>query len=224
MIGRVPRTYRSDRREAQARQTRRRVLAAATRQFESRGWTGTTIRAVAGDAGVAVPTVEATFGSKARLLKAAIDVAIAGDDEPVPVLDRAWTVPVQEAGSAAEMLAAVAAVLAPAQHRSAGLVLAVLEGARVDSALGVLADEMVAQRRGTAGWVVDVLATKGSLREGRDAAVDTLWMLMDPAVFDRLVRRLGWSLERYQAWFASAAEHLLVPDRPGSSPRREDSP
>ena len=48
------------------------------------------MRAIAAAAGVAVPTVELGFGTKARLLKAAIDVAIAGDDEPVPVLDRAW--------------------------------------------------------------------------------------------------------------------------------------
>jgi hypothetical protein len=40
---------------------------------------------------VSVPTVELLFGNKARLLKAAIDVAIAGDDDAVPVLDRSWT-------------------------------------------------------------------------------------------------------------------------------------
>ena len=35
---------------------------------------------------------------------------------------------------------------------------------------------------------------------------------MDPAIHDRLVRCLGWSVARYQEWFAQAAEHLLVPD------------
>ena len=46
------------------------------------------MRAVAADAGVAVPTVELAFGTKARLLKAVIDTAIAGDDEPAPMLAR----------------------------------------------------------------------------------------------------------------------------------------
>ena len=45
------------------------------------------MRAVAADAEVVLPTVELVFGTKAKLLKAVIDVAIAGDDEPVPMLD-----------------------------------------------------------------------------------------------------------------------------------------
>lgn len=48
------------------------------------------MRAVAADAGVALPTVELVFGTKAKLLKAVVDVAIAGDDEPVPMLDREY--------------------------------------------------------------------------------------------------------------------------------------
>ncbi|MEP6816949.1 MAG: helix-turn-helix domain-containing protein [Marmoricola sp.] len=217
----MPRAYRSDRRQAQAMQTRRRVLAAATWQFESRGWAGTTMRGVAGEAGLSVPTVETLFGSKAGLLKAAIDVAIVGDDEEVPVLDRSWTAKAYDAESAAGVLDAVAAVIAPAQDRSAGLVLAVLEGAGADPDLARLAEEMVAQRRRTASWIIDVLTAKGPLREDREAATDTLWTLMDPAVFDRLVRRLGWSVGRYRAWFASSAEHLLVPDLAPAPPRRK---
>jgi hypothetical protein len=68
-------------------------------------------------------TVEALFGAKARLLKAAIDVAIAGDDEPVPVLDRSWAADAMAAGTVVELLSIVAGVIGPAQARSAGLVL-----------------------------------------------------------------------------------------------------
>ena len=77
-------------RAERARRTRRRIVDAATALFLERGYAGATMRAIAAAAGVAVPTVELGFGTKATLLKAAIDVAIAGDDEPVPVLDRAW--------------------------------------------------------------------------------------------------------------------------------------
>ena len=82
------RSYRSSRREAGARRTRRRILEAAGSAFVVGGYAGATIRAIAAEAGVSVPTVELLFGTKTRLLKAAIDVAIAGDDEAVPVLDR----------------------------------------------------------------------------------------------------------------------------------------
>src|SRR3954454_2881958 len=121
MIGTVPRSYRSDRRTAQAAQTRRRVVAAASELFERQGYAATTIRAVAGQAGVSVPTVEALFGSKPKLLKACIDVAIAGDDRATPVLERDWTDRARAAGSSQEMLGVVAAVIGPAQQRSAGL-------------------------------------------------------------------------------------------------------
>jgi len=119
------RTYRSPRRDAQARATRRRVLEAATVLFLAKGFAGTTVRAVAARAGVSVATVELLFGAKPRLLKAAIDVAIAGDDEPVPVLDRAWADAALNVESAEEVLARAAEVIAAAQARSSGLVLAV---------------------------------------------------------------------------------------------------
>src|SRR5215203_3087156 len=117
----VTRPYRSPSRQDQARRTRARIVAAAAAEFLTRGYGGTTIRAVAAAAGVSVPLIETTFGSKPRLLKAAIDVAIAGDDEPVGVLDRDWARAALGAPTAAELLAVVASVLAPAQSRSAGL-------------------------------------------------------------------------------------------------------
>src|SRR4051794_33684349 len=218
---RQPREYRSARREAQARRTRRQVLDAAGTVFLTHGFAGATMRAIAAGAGVSVPTVELHFGTKAGVLKAAIDVAIAGDDEPVPVLERGWAAAAAAAGSAADFLAAVAAVLGPAQARSAALVLAALEGSSTDPRLAGLAARLVAQRAATAGWVVDRLAGKAPLLADRSRAeaVDTVWVLMDPAVFDRLVRRRGWPLERYQGWFADSVARLLIdPPPPEGSP------
>jgi AcrR family transcriptional regulator len=189
------------------------VVSAATGLFERQGYAATTVRAVAGAAGVSVQTVEAQFGSKPRLLKACIDVAIAGDDEAVPVLERSWTADAEAATTAAELLTVVAGVLALAHERSAGLVLAVFEGATTDEGLAGLADEMVRQRRGTATWVVRRLRRTAPLRGTERESVDTLWTLMDPAIHVRLTRQLGWSGRRYARWFATSAEHLLVPDR-----------
>ncbi len=36
---------------------------------------------------------------------------------------------------------------------------------------------------------------------------------MDPAVFQRLVRDRGWSLRRYQDWFASSLGRLLTDEK-----------
>jgi hypothetical protein len=45
-----------------------------------------------------------------------------------------------------------------------------------------------------------------------------MWILMDPAVFDRLTRHRQWSQEQYQRWFAGSVHRLLAsasrPQRP----------
>lgn len=214
MTRETPRAYRSDRREAQARETRRRVLAGATTTFLRRGYAGASMRTIASAADVSVATVELVFGTKAAVLKAAIDVAIAGDDEQVPVLDREWVARAEQLADVDAFFALAAAVITPAQQRSAGLVLAVLEAAPLDVDLARLSAQLIRQRLRTAEWVVATLATKTVLRPELSVAeaADTLWMLMDPAVFDRLVRHRGWSLEQYQTWFAESARRLLVPD------------
>lgn len=216
---RVARAYRSAHREDQARRTRRRVLRAATAVFLGRGYAGATMRAIASEAAVSVPTVESLFGTKARVLKGAIDVAIAGDDEPVPVLDRSWAGAALEARTVEELLSIVAGVIGPAQVRSAGLVLALLEASPGDADLAELSGQMMTQRATTAAWLVDALALKAPLRAGctREEAIDTVWLLMDPAVFDRLTRQRHWTLERYQDWFAGSVRRLLIADHPSTS-------
>jgi AcrR family transcriptional regulator len=208
------RTYRSSLREERARRTRQLILDAARSVFVARGYAGATMRAIAAEAGVSLPTVELLFGTKARVLKAAIDVAIAGDDEAVPVLERSWAATALNAASAEDFLAVVAGVVGPAQQRSSGLVLAVFEASATDTELAELADQMTSQRATTAGWIIDGLTGKADLRAdlSRQDAVDTLWVLMDPAVFDRLVRRRHWTVEQYQSWFARSARRLLVAD------------
>ena len=79
------RPYRSTLREEQARATRRAVVDAARDLFVEFGWARTTIDAVAARAGVSRKTVFTSVGGKAALLKLALDWALVGDDEPVPM-------------------------------------------------------------------------------------------------------------------------------------------
>jgi len=82
------RSYHSPRRVLQAAQTRADVLRAATELFSERGWAATGVRDIARAAGVSVKTVHANFRTKGELLTAAIDVAVVGDEEPVPLDQR----------------------------------------------------------------------------------------------------------------------------------------
>ena len=79
----MARRYDSTRRQAQARATRLRIIEAATDLFVTHGYAATSIAAIADAADVAPQTIYAAFGTKAGLLGAAVDVAMAGDDEPI---------------------------------------------------------------------------------------------------------------------------------------------
>src|SRR5690349_5737530 len=71
------RTYVSPVRQAAAAATRDRICSAAEHLFMDQGYARTSIRAVAGAAGVAEATVYLAFSTKAELLNATILRAIA---------------------------------------------------------------------------------------------------------------------------------------------------
>jgi AcrR family transcriptional regulator len=212
------RPYRSARRQGQARRTRQRILETATAEFSTRGYAATTVAAIAAAAGVSVPTIEQVFRTKANLLKAAIDMAIAGDDEPVPVLQRPAAMIAAEAATAETFLAAVSAAVVDVAGRAAGLILVAFEAAAGDPRLRPLASQLRDNRATMAGWIVDGLLARAPLRPGidRSHAVDVVWLLMDPAVFTRLTIDRGWSRQRFQQWFADSTARLLtdLPIRP----------
>src|SRR5690242_10263562 len=89
------RAYDSPLRKAKAEATREGLLDAAETLLSRRGYSGTTLEAIALKAGVATPTVYATFGSKAeialqlvRRVKGAIGLAerfMALEREPDPI-------------------------------------------------------------------------------------------------------------------------------------------
>ena len=85
-------TTRTDR----ALANRRRMVRAAYDLFSEGGYLGTTIAEVAHQAGVAVPTIYYTFGTKAALLGESLGAAIIGFDhwrEPPPDPDLAELMP-----------------------------------------------------------------------------------------------------------------------------------
>ncbi|HEX6165458.1 MAG TPA: TetR/AcrR family transcriptional regulator, partial [Acidimicrobiales bacterium] len=67
-VSSAKRSYKSALRREQAAQTRARILDTAGTLFGAQGYGQTTIRQIAESAGVAVDTVYATFGNKARVL------------------------------------------------------------------------------------------------------------------------------------------------------------
>ena len=193
----VKRGYESPARAAQARETRRRIVAAAGSLFVERGYGGTTVDDIAGAAGVSRKTVFASVGSKLEALKLACDWAIVGDDEPVPLLDRPQT---KGDGDARQVLAGFAALVNDIGARFAPLAHVVDSAAGTDEGLRELAQTGTQQRLTGTRVLAGVLQRTGQLRVPPDVAVDILWLHNDPAMYYKLVIERGWSRKHHREW------------------------
>jgi len=204
----VKRRYQSPARDAAAKATRWRILEATHELLGERGYAGTTVRAVADRAGVSVKTVEATFGTKVNLVKTLIDVRIAGDDEPVAINDRPVVAAMVAEPDPVRMLAMNAAFIADINRRVA-VVHRVVHAAGDE--LADLRDTSLANRREGARSMVEILAAKAELRIDVDAAIDTVWLLMDPFHYDQFTSHRGWSHDQYVEWLFDVQRRLLLP-------------
>jgi AcrR family transcriptional regulator len=206
------RTYRSAVREESVRRTRAAVVAAAAGLFTSRGYAATSLADVAEVAGVARPTVFAAFGSKPALLRQVLDQALAGDDEPVPVRDRAWFRPIWEATDAGSTLDAYAGVCTLIGGRAAAAFESVRRAADTSPEVAELWEQLVSNRVAGARMVLDHLVTVGRLKDGLDfeRAVQILWLYNDPAHHGALVGRQGWTPVEFRGWLAAQMRGALL--------------
>jgi AcrR family transcriptional regulator len=215
------RPYRSPQREAGARRTRRAVVAAATELFAEHGFAATSLAQISAAAGVARPTVFAAFGSKAGLLRQVLEQSLAGDDELIPVAERPWFRPVWEATTQPAVLDSYAQVCVRIGSR-AGRMFEVVRRATDDSPdMTLLWDILQTNRRAGAGMVVEQILSLGRLPSGVDQgrATDVVWMFNDPAHYETLVRKCGWTEASYSAWLAGQLKQGLL-TAPGSGSGR----
>lgn len=197
------RTYNSSRRAQQAAQTRADVLAAAVELFRTRGWSGTTLAAVAEAADVAVETVYKGFGSKKALLRAAMDVAVAGDSEPIAFVDRPEFASLAE-GDRSERIKRAAAVSTTINERSAGVWQALTAAAAGDAEIEAWRLELEHNRR------VDVRRSIERVlgRPVGDDVTTILWVLYGPETYLKLTEDAGMSRADYEAFLVRSSERL----------------
>lgn len=213
----VKRTYRSATRDAQAIRTRRAIVAAAAKLFTDIGYAAATTDAVATAAGVSRKTVFTAIGGKADLLKTAIDWAITGDDEAVPLAERPVIRRVLASAYPRAVVTEWIAIHVAISQRVAGLFRALEVAAETDAGARSLLDSLQDQRLEGAAMIVDRIIALGALKSSmsRARAIDAAWLSSDPVVFDRMVRTRGWSVRSFRSWLADAlAGQLLRPDQP----------
>ena len=206
------RRYDSTLRRQQAIQTRARILDAAERLFADRGYAGTTMEAIASEAGVATDTVYAGFRSKPGLLHALIDVRVGGDDAPVALIDRPGPQGVEVERSQKRQIAGIAAGVTEVLERVRQVDDIMRGAAAVDPEVAALRERIQAARydnmRRFASWV----AANGPLRGGmgEDEAAAILWTLASPEVHRLLIAERGWSSARYRTWLEGTLTLVLL--------------
>lgn len=201
------------------------MVKAAYDLFCGNGYLGTTINAVAKEAGVAVPTVYYTFGTKAVLLSESLGSAIVGFElwreppaEPIEAMEllpwHRWWADFQDAPTSADALdifirhgvqiLARVAPLTGALHAASGEpeaaeVVRVSEQRRVDSyreAIGVITSK------------------PGGLRPGLSEveATDTLVVLFSAELYQALAVGRGWPTGRCLDFFRDILRAQLLRD------------
>ncbi len=217
-----PRSYDATGRRVRARARRDRIVDVARRRFLADGYAATTIAAIAEEADVSVDTVYKAVGRKPRLAKAVFDDGIAGPG-PVPTTVRATEISVHEP-DARRRLRAFGTFVTEVTPRVAPLMLLVKAAldSQGDTELAAVWAEMNDERLASMTVHAQRLFDEGHLRAGItvEEARDVFWTFNAPEVYDLLVRRRGWDVERFGRWVGEMYIAALLPEVTGSPRRR----
>jgi AcrR family transcriptional regulator len=206
----VKRRYTSTRRDEQARGTRLRIILAARELFVTKGYGRTTLAEIAREAGVAVETVYAVFGNKATLLRQIWYVDFRGDEEDIPLFDRAEMQAVLDEPDLATRVRKHAAFVTTLNRRM-GPLTATLEGAAAsEPAAADMLAEFSKRRLDVTTKYAKAAAATGRLAVSQAECRDVLFATMDGTLWRRLVVERGWSDERYADWLGSLWVAQLV--------------
>jgi AcrR family transcriptional regulator len=198
--------------QARTRLARRAVVAAARDLFLERGYQATTIDAVSDRSDVPAATVYRLFSSKLGILKAMLDMSIAGDDQTLPVQERPQVAALFSESDPEKVVAGFAAITAAINVRSSDIYRILSNAAGSEPAAAALLADYRHQRDDGQGRIARSLARAGALRPGlreRDAA-DLIHALMSPELYGLLVIDRGWPPQRYEQWLAEVLSDQLI--------------
>ena len=200
------------------------MVRAAYDLFSANGYLGTTIAAVAEEAGVAVPTIYYTFGTKAALLEESLGAALVGFDrwrEPPPDPQTDELLPWHEwwgdftssptSGAAFEIFFNHGVGIL---ERAAPLV-AALHGAVGDPEAAEVLRISEERRVEVYRESIRVIAgKKGGLRPGLKSvkATDILVVLFNAELYQSIRTGRGWSAVRTAGFLRELLSAQLLPD------------
>ena len=207
------RPYDSSGRRSQARRARADIVDNARELFIEHGYTGTTMAAIAARAGVSVETIYKSIGNKPAVMKAVLDVAIVGDDDNVPMLERPLVAQLRSEPDPRKLFARYGHHIVDSWPRQVPLQLILRTAATVDA--DAQRQWQAAQDERLTGMTAfaNDLAQRGFLRQDVDVAEarDILWTLTAPEQYEILVLQRGWAIERVGRFITDAMIGTLLP-------------
>lgn len=199
------RPYRSRVRAERAADTQRRITTAARELFAEHGFAGTTVASIAERAGVAAPTVYATFGSKGAIVRALL-MQMEHDADGA-----GWARCIAEETNPHRKLVAFAQ-WTTALYSSSKEAIRAVHGAAGDPAIIELRDEGNRHRREGLRAVISSLAQVHALPSDLtdDQALDRAWILTGVELYLGATQGCGWSDEEYALWLAALLRDQLL--------------
>ncbi len=212
------RRYDASRRREQAARTRAAVLDIARRQFLEDGYAATTVARIAAEADISVETVYKAFRGKSGIVRALWERGLEGRGSvPAPVrsdvLSSTETDPVRVLRGWGRFTTEVAPEVGP-------IMLLIRAASATDPEMAALLGEAEDQRRARMRHNARRLQRRGWLRPGitLSQATDVLWTYSSAELYDLLVLKSGWPIDRYGEFIGEALIAALLPASPAAAP------
>lgn len=192
--------------EATRRETRRKLLVAASEEFAESGYRAATVSRIADRADVSVQTLYHSWGSKRDLLRGVLDLAVTGQeeasvDEGAVRATLLATIDPEDAKDPARLLAHIVHGFRVLAERSASVWGTYRDAAAVDADIASDWRGLMELRRAEFHRLMQTMP-QSALRKGvtRGSAADTAWALASPQIHESLVDTAGYTYDELEAW------------------------
>jgi AcrR family transcriptional regulator len=200
---------RRERAEEERRATQLRVVEAARKLFLAKGYVATTMAEIAKEAGVALQSVYSAGQSKADLLHLVSDLAVAGDDQPVMLLERPGFAAAARQSDPERQVEMMADLIAATLERLAPVWVAYRQAAAVDAKAAANLAAAHQRRHETFAAMVGTLP-KQRLHRSAEETTNTAWAIGSIDIFLLLRSILGWNALQYKHWLRQTLVHQFL--------------
>ena len=164
-------------------------------------------------AGVALQSVYSAGQSKADLLHLVVDLAVAGDQQDVMLVDRPDVVAVAAESDPVRQVEMLSSLIAATMERLAPVWIAYREAAAVDPKAAANLVAAHRRRRETFGIMIRMIPEQ-HLRHPYEQSADTAWAIGSIDVFLLLRTILEWDATQYAQWLRETLVDQLVAPLP----------